>query len=99
LSYILVKFYELPNSEINFLIKTYAVVTISFAARGCEAVDLNFENFERTVSEKRTADGTPPKTRYVLKHKRAKQTGQVSTDGTEALIIGEKKKIGIEITM
>jgi hypothetical protein len=91
LSNILVKFYDLPNSEINLLIKTYAVVTISFAARGCEAVDLNFENFGRTVSEKRTSDGTPPKARYVLKHKRAKQTGQASTDGNEAFIIGEKE--------
>jgi hypothetical protein len=69
LSYFLVIFYDLPNSEINLLIKTYAIVAVSFAAHGCEAVDLNFKNFDRTViSEKRTSDGTPPKARYVLKH-------------------------------
>jgi integrase len=66
----------------------YAVVAVSFAARNCEAAELNFEDFERTVTDETLPQGNANHARYVIHHKRAKQTGQASTDGNVSFVTG-----------
>jgi hypothetical protein len=78
----------LPSSDSNLLLKVYAVVAVSFAARNCEAAELNFEDFERTVTDETLSQGNANHARYVIHHKRAKQTGQATTDGNVSFVTG-----------
>ena len=45
----LLAYYNMPNTPENLVDKVYAVIAISFAARGIEATSVNFEDVTRSI--------------------------------------------------
>ena len=79
--------YQYQSSSTTLLYKVYAVVAVGFAARGCEACDLCFEDFERTITDNNSLN-IQNECRYVIHHNRAKAAGQLSSDRNVTFIVG-----------
>ncbi len=75
--------YSMPhdqNAELLFD-KAFAIVAISFAARGCEATFLSFDDVSRVIDANSTAS-------YVIRHERAKQSGPRINEDISCLVTG-----------
>lgn len=74
-----------PTSPDILLMQFFAVISMSFAARGCEATNLRFEDVQRFSR----MDGSGNTIyHFVIEHTRAKSSGPGTSDGHHSLVVG-----------